>query len=104
MKIKKRKVINPFVATVHSTLNDRHLNYAKRLNRPVEKRVKYFLFYAPLSITAHTVIKYTSSTEISTNFNSTSISITADFVCPTAPDYEESVQTIVFTTSDKFEE
>ncbi|CAO3674515.1 unnamed protein product [Rhizopus microsporus] len=34
----------------------------------------------------------------------TSISITVDFVCPTAPEYEESVQTIIFTTADKFEE
>ncbi|KAG1174276.1 hypothetical protein G6F71_005016 [Rhizopus microsporus] len=41
---------------------------------------------------------------MSTNFKSTSISITADFVCCTVPDYEESVQTIIFTTSDKFEE
>ncbi|PHZ08347.1 uncharacterized protein RHIMIDRAFT_247757 [Rhizopus microsporus ATCC 52813] len=41
---------------------------------------------------------------MSTNFKSTSISITADFVCPTVLDYEESVQTIIFTTSDKFEE
>ncbi|CEJ05458.1 hypothetical protein RMCBS344292_19399 [Rhizopus microsporus] len=66
--------------------------------------VKYLLFYDPLSITAHTVIKYTSSTEISTNFKSTSISITANFVCPTVPDYEESVQILIFATSDKFEE
>ncbi|PHZ07651.1 uncharacterized protein RHIMIDRAFT_316643 [Rhizopus microsporus ATCC 52813] len=36
------------------------------------------------------VIKFTSSTEMFTNFKSTSISITADF-------------TIIFTTSDKFE-
>ncbi|CEJ02452.1 hypothetical protein RMCBS344292_16457 [Rhizopus microsporus] len=41
---------------------------------------------------------------MSTNFKSTSISITADFVRPTVPDYEESGQTIIFTTSDKFEE
>ncbi|KAG1167577.1 hypothetical protein G6F70_009453 [Rhizopus microsporus] len=41
---------------------------------------------------------------MSTNFNSTSISITANFICPTVPDYEESVQTFIFTTSDKFEE
>ncbi|KAL4206859.1 hypothetical protein AB4K20DRAFT_1971908 [Rhizopus microsporus] len=39
---------------------------------------------------------------MSTNFNSTSISITADLVCPTVPDYEESVQTITIK-SDKFE-
>ncbi|CEG73901.1 hypothetical protein RMATCC62417_09190 [Rhizopus microsporus] len=41
---------------------------------------------------------------MSTNFKSTSIFITANFVCPTVADYEESVQTIIFTTSDKFEE
>ncbi|ORE07871.1 hypothetical protein BCV72DRAFT_225999 [Rhizopus microsporus var. microsporus] len=40
---------------------------------------------------------------MSTNFKSTSISITADFVCPTVPDYEESSQAITIT-SDKFEE
>ena len=51
-----------------------------------------------------TVIKYISSTEMSTNFKSISISITADFVRPTVPDYEESSQTIIFTTADKFEE
>ncbi|ORE19627.1 hypothetical protein BCV71DRAFT_283053 [Rhizopus microsporus] len=62
----------------------------KGLNRPMEKQPLY------------TVIRYTSSTEMSTNFNSTSISITADLVCPTVPDYEESVQTITIK-SDKFE-
>ncbi|CEG82401.1 hypothetical protein RMATCC62417_16475 [Rhizopus microsporus] len=72
------------------------------LNRPVEKQPRT-IFNNPLSITAHTVIKYTSSTEISANFKSISISITADFVCPTVPYYEESGQTII-TTSDKFEE
>ncbi|KAG1178381.1 hypothetical protein G6F71_001855 [Rhizopus microsporus] len=41
---------------------------------------------------------------MSTNFKSISISITADFVRPTVPDYEESSQTIIFTTADKFEE
>ncbi|CEI87084.1 hypothetical protein RMCBS344292_01504 [Rhizopus microsporus] len=41
---------------------------------------------------------------MSTNFKSTSIFITANFVCPTVADYEESVKTIIFTTSDKFEE
>ena len=60
------------------------------LNCPVEKQ-PHKILYDPLFITAHTVIKYTSSTEIYTNFKSTSISITADFVCCTAPDYEESV-------------
>ena len=73
------------------------------LNCPVEKQ-PHKILYDPLSITAHTVIKYTSSTEIYTNFKTASIFITADFVCPTVPDYEKSGQTIIFTTADKFEE
>ena len=67
--------------------------FMNNVTSPCEKNrhVKYLLFYDPLSITAHTVIKYISSTEMSTNFKSTSTSVTADFVCCTAPDYEESV-------------
>lgn len=68
------------------------------------RKTAAIIFYDPLSITVHTVIKYTSSTEMSTNFKSVSISITADFVRPTVPDYEEISQTIIFTTADKFEE
>ncbi|ORE12352.1 hypothetical protein BCV71DRAFT_269288 [Rhizopus microsporus] len=41
---------------------------------------------------------------MSTNFKSISISITVNFVCSTVPDYEESIQTLIFTTSDNFEE
>ena len=48
--------------------------------------------------------QYTSFTEMSTNFKSISISITVNFVCSTVPDYEESIQTLIFTTSDNFEE
>ncbi|CEI91140.1 hypothetical protein RMCBS344292_05440 [Rhizopus microsporus] len=40
---------------------------------------------------------------MSTNFKSISISITADFVCPIVPDYEESGETITIM-SDKLEE